>query len=573
MLLLLTSLAVALSTFKVAEQNTPVVARSSNGLLDVTLVYGLMVIDFGNGTRFTGRVYNNSVPGPTLQVYPGDRLRIKVMNVMEDSHTGATLLNTYRMPNFTNLHTHGLHVSPIAPADDVSVVIPPGGSYQYEYDIPINHSPAVHWYHPHVHGSAALQVFSQGYGLIEVLSPNPVVDEGYPATIPSVTMAVSYLDFSGRDAALLSEARIQTIAAASKDDIVLRDVALGVLPTEDTWLVNGRIAPSYIISTAVNTRFRMVFCSAGSELTLSLTHKKGTCGRCSVRLMARDGHQLHRYPRTIDGFIYVPTGGRADLLVYCEKEAVRDVECEETPYLLESHNRTVTLAKIFKSNKGIVEEPVHPLSLIGKRVSYAQDLTEVEVDPKNIVHVELMDPGFKGCRYNTISPMKGQIDAWYHEGDDTRHAINLGDVMELHLNGSSLHPFHMHVQPYQIVGGRTYAAQGNFETGDFVDSAMFQDLVLRLKPVTFAGPQMFHCHVLSHEDQGCMAQFMINDARKNRGVETVGSDIDHSNPVQSIDRPTPGLHITGHGSSLATLIIAMLILVGLCLFYTFNVRI
>jgi hypothetical protein len=48
--------------------------------------------------------------------------------------------NSFRDPYITNLHTHGLHVSGDTGADDVSVEILPGQSYNYTYIIPCDHA-------------------------------------------------------------------------------------------------------------------------------------------------------------------------------------------------------------------------------------------------------------------------------------------------------------------------------------------------------------------------------------------------------------------------------------------------
>jgi len=42
-------------------------------------------------------VYNGSFPGPTLVADPGDQIMVRLVNALPDS---------------TNLHTHGFHVSP-----------------------------------------------------------------------------------------------------------------------------------------------------------------------------------------------------------------------------------------------------------------------------------------------------------------------------------------------------------------------------------------------------------------------------------------------------------------------------
>ena len=60
--------------------------------------------------------------------------------------------------NTTNLHTHGLHISPSNSSDNVLLKIEPGGRFQYRFDIPDDHQPGTFWYHAYVHGSTALQV-------------------------------------------------------------------------------------------------------------------------------------------------------------------------------------------------------------------------------------------------------------------------------------------------------------------------------------------------------------------------------------------------------------------------------
>jgi hypothetical protein len=74
-----------------------------------------------------------------------------------------------RYPNSTNLHTHGLHVTPglVAPGvygdfvmDDPRLGVQPGQVRQHEYRIGLDHPPGAYWYHPHLHGSTAIQIGS-----------------------------------------------------------------------------------------------------------------------------------------------------------------------------------------------------------------------------------------------------------------------------------------------------------------------------------------------------------------------------------------------------------------------------
>ena len=84
---------------------------------------------------------------------------------MDDS---AAASGDLRLPNTTNLHVHGLHVSPEGVADNVFRQIRPGESATYEYELPANHPSGTFWYHPHHHHSTTLQLASGMSGAIVV---------------------------------------------------------------------------------------------------------------------------------------------------------------------------------------------------------------------------------------------------------------------------------------------------------------------------------------------------------------------------------------------------------------------
>lgn len=47
-------------------------------------------------------------------------------------------------PNNVNVHTHGLHIDPAV--DTVFIYAEPGETLVYNYEIPLDHSPGLHWY-------------------------------------------------------------------------------------------------------------------------------------------------------------------------------------------------------------------------------------------------------------------------------------------------------------------------------------------------------------------------------------------------------------------------------------------
>ncbi len=68
-----------------------------------------------------------------------------------------------------SIHTHGCHISGEAPADYVLEDVAPGKSKTYIYSMPEDHAGGMHFYHPHHHGCAALQVGGGAYGAFIIL--------------------------------------------------------------------------------------------------------------------------------------------------------------------------------------------------------------------------------------------------------------------------------------------------------------------------------------------------------------------------------------------------------------------
>jgi FtsP/CotA-like multicopper oxidase with cupredoxin domain len=201
----------------------PVVLTSKDGVLEVRLtarqgrstldtvatpVQNFLLFDYeiirgaaSNGQKSGGNLY----PAPTLQVFPGERLIVH----FENGLTGLTIRD-YSIPQYTpkdqpvplypeqmtsspiNLHTHGAHISPKGNADNVMLHIPPGMSNTYTYDIPRNMPQGLYWYHCHLHGLTAAQVYAGLVGLLAVGRTDgnlPLVTE---KNIPIRNMALQY---------------------------------------------------------------------------------------------------------------------------------------------------------------------------------------------------------------------------------------------------------------------------------------------------------------------------------------------------------------------------------------------
>jgi FtsP/CotA-like multicopper oxidase with cupredoxin domain len=95
------------------------------------------------------RYDGHDVP-PVVRVRPGEDIHIEYINrLSRDSKEKCVMMPC---TNGTNLHFHGLHVSPQKPQDDVlTMSAAPGETLRYTVEVPLNQPPGLYWYHTHQH--------------------------------------------------------------------------------------------------------------------------------------------------------------------------------------------------------------------------------------------------------------------------------------------------------------------------------------------------------------------------------------------------------------------------------------
>ena len=103
---------------------------------------------------------------PTIRVVPGQKLSITLDNQLEPCM--AAQRSDHSCFSDTNLHTHGMWVSPSGHSDNVLISVHPGEQFRYEYEIPADHPAGTFWYHPHQHGAGYVQLGSGMAGALVV---------------------------------------------------------------------------------------------------------------------------------------------------------------------------------------------------------------------------------------------------------------------------------------------------------------------------------------------------------------------------------------------------------------------
>ncbi len=288
--------------------------RSRGGLLEVRL--DVVPARFAVGqVSLRTRTYNASVPGPDLRVRRGDLLRMRLVNRLaggEGPKSSAFWSSDGgRVPahvNATNIHLHGMHL-PATPldadrgtcGDNIKCIVPPGRELIFEHRIPMDHPAGTYWYHPHVHGTAALQVGGLMAGAI-VVEEDP--GELSPALeqLPDLVLLIQMLHYDAIGAVT------HDAIAAKRQDL---DFSVYQGPKVNTILVNGQFMPSISLRAREAQRLRLINANEVANFELVVGG-----GSCSMLAIAYDGVYLEAAVR--EPVIILATGGRADVVVVCQ---------------------------------------------------------------------------------------------------------------------------------------------------------------------------------------------------------------------------------------------------------------
>ncbi|KAL1520688.1 hypothetical protein AB1Y20_022257 [Prymnesium parvum] len=435
--------------------------------------------------------YNGVIVGPTLRAKPGDKVYIQMAN---DLPNRVFVKEGYesRLKDFyiTNLHLHGLHVSGEEPEDSIFVKVYPGHTYNHTYNIPSDHHSGTFLYHPHHHGSTAIQAGGLASGMMIIDDPPGLLPPEITA-LEEVIMFLTHLDMT-QMTALAVEYEANCLgdggsAAQCEDDIWSDGPISG---TQGNFiLLNGLYQPKMSMAANRWYRWRVALSGISTVFEVSLTG-------CELQLLAKDSLYLPVAPRPIVAG-YVGPGNRADWLVRCppgnyELTAVRKAGGGSGEQV------SPTIATLTATNRGDVRCNLPKFSV--KRPCALVDLQDVV--PDQTLSIQLGPDTF--------------INGEHYAGPTAYIAsMEVGKVIQYDLTGVSTHPFHNHMNSFQIVSEQTDTFDGYFLKGDWMDTltSPVNTASVRLQTDLFTGPHVFHCHDLEHEDRGMMAVTLITGTK------------------------------------------------------------
>lgn len=434
----------------------PKLLRSANGRLELNLSASRSPVKIGDAT-VNALTYNGSLPGPTLRVRPGDTVTVSLANRLNDP---------------TNLHTHGLHVSPEGSGDNVFRRIDTGTIAHYRYEIPKYHPPGIFWYHPHHHGMAAQQVFGGLYGAIIVDDITPI-----PTTNERV-MIISDLSFDA----------FGNIAEASQMDRMRGREG-------STVLLNGQLDATMTAHPGDRERWRIVNACTSRYLDLRLDGQ-------SLQLLGNDSGRFGM-PRRVNALALAP-GNRADILVtmVAGTSVLQALPVDRgSPAGMmggaSQSSATIRLATLRVSGAAAAPLPSPP-------VLTPRDLRSEAIVGRRTLTLAMVGAGIDRDGMDS-GMMRFTIDGRGFDAARVDQSVAAGAIEEWTIVNTSPmdHPFHLHVWPMQVIeiGGHS------------VETPTWQDVVnvparsrsrVRIAFEDFTGTAVYHCHILDHEDNGMM---------------------------------------------------------------------
>jgi FtsP/CotA-like multicopper oxidase with cupredoxin domain len=541
--------------YKPIDLNNPAIAglpfqnpkslASNNGILETQLEVeytnpSVKIADCGVKLRS----FNGELVGPTLRLKPGDVLKLMLLNHLpqespeeikaqfDDENDAAHIVAKPHSFNTTNLHYHGLHVSPSSKVVNGELV-------------PSDHPSGTFWYHPHVHGSTAVQVGSGMAGALIVeddpaILPKSLAQASGPEHEKIMVFQSILYDQSGEVKNIESFFPAPTIptAANCKEH-----------QAEGTWecsrrmtTINRQIIPVITMRPGEVQRWRMIDAGFRESIELQL-----------------DDHTLHEialdgiYTGQIDDWspdtlpLDLEPGYRSDVLVQARPcTEVAQTHSGQLNLLLRSVAPNAVAGTAGKCVYGLWNRAAAPNQSLRGGQQRENLLAIVEVSGDPVTDMSLPTEGEMATLRKTVNLPVGDIskatpgpsgvqEVVFKLGQDPQGAKNYFQVnyqsfdpaneRRLQLNATEQwnittvgdpanlngipplpHVFHIHVNPFQytrknpqnkleLVWKDTLLIPARNGTNSINVYTTYKD---------FTGRFVMHCHILDHEDLGMM---------------------------------------------------------------------
>jgi suppressor of ftsI len=502
------------------------------------------------------RAYNGTVPGPLMTVRPGETFRVHLKNGLTNRGGGGPSPHVHDIDvphdfEATNLHLHGMDIAPhlflpLGTSDPKAkmISIQPGADFLYAFEVPADHPPGLYWYHPHQHGSTAVQAVS---GMAGALIVKGAIDE-----VPEIKAARDIV-LAIQDVGLFkSDEPNDTRWTYNPRPRMIWQTFGGVV---QYWDKDAKPKPAFVNSnpplnggyTTGDYALRYFLLNgkpfykevhnaaspqdpAGTQLTPpeTITVARGEVVRirmlngCSDNYMPIqvDGHDIHllaldgvnfEAPRTVSSVSLAPAN-RAEFLIKAStlSGAYNIVQNAQDVQFLKSDRKVLAVIQVTAEEK--------PMALPAKLPAPTRYYPLIEPSKvKQPPRVITFSTAFRGP-LNPDVGMDFMIDKKLYAEFVAGQEVELDTIEEWQLvlpaGENEGHPFHIHVNHFEVISvNGVKMPPGTIQDTIWIPkptATVGSTVVLRMKFKEFTGKSVFHCHILPHEDTGMMSNFLIS---------------------------------------------------------------
>jgi bilirubin oxidase len=436
--------------------------------------------------------------GPTLILHKGQQVSFNVTNTIGDT---------------TTVHWHGLHVAAINDGGPHSMIMD-GISWNPQFMVMNNAS--TFWYHPHLDHKTGLQALRGAAGVIIVRDSEETV-LNLPRTygVDDFPIVVQSQEFD----------TLNQINPRAMSDSIL--------------LVNGTQNP-YANLPAQVVRLRLLNASQERTFNFGLTANK------SFSVIGNDGGLLGAPASTTR--ISVSPGERAEILVDLSGMNGQTIYLKSFGSELPSDVRGGPPMNMGTGNTMYSPLDGVDFNILQIRVA-AQTANAVTAIPASLVSFSRI-PAANSNRARTINftaqNMMVMDGPFYFNGllfdmdrIDYRIPLNNTEIWSLTDQTMVAHPFHLHGMQFQILdrnGNSPAPKESGWKDVVLVHNLETVRIITKFTDFPDATtPFMYHCHILMHEDDGMMGQYLLVDSTA-MGISEVQNSAYHVFPNPASDQ-------------------------------------
>jgi blue copper oxidase len=416
--------------------------------------------------------------GPTLIFNKGSNVNMTVNNQIGDT---------------TTVHWHGIHVAPTNDGNPHTPIMP-GASWNPQFTVMDN--AATYWYHPHTHKKTAKQAIKGAAGLIIVRDPQEaalVLPRRYGIDdYPIVVQCQQY------------DSNNQAMSLGMEDSTIMVNGARG----NNGYSVYGNF-PAQVV------RMRILNASGERCFNFGFTSNK------QFYQIASDGGLLNS-PTPVTRVLLSP-GERAEILV--DLTGMNG----QTLYLMSYASEIASGVQggptmPMPPGSPPMDSPLNGINFNILKINVSpQTVNPITTIPttltNNTPYLEAQAAITRSITMTAIT-MMSMDGPFYFNGlsfdmmrIDYKIPINNIEIWQLSNQTMVAHPFHIHDVQFYILdrdgnapplterGRKDVVLVNPNETVRFITK--FEDFADSLNPY------MYHCHVLMHEDDGMMGQFVV----------------------------------------------------------------